>query len=237
VPALPEGTEEQAHLPRIIRALVQRRRTVKDLIKSERDPVGGCADGWLRRMCGLLRSKCACATGVLVPDVLWHVCSWGCFDCKVNVFTEVKSQRSASRHLPVPPAGAPPAAGDPTAGVEADRQLHVWVPGLCQLPLLRPAPGGACHLPGTGDPAVHSGPCAGHCGQRGAWVGGWHATNPQLAGRQMCPRAGSCDAHAGVVPLCCPAEQTLRLQMLRLHISSAKLTAALHAHAGRQACN
>ncbi|KAI3432425.1 hypothetical protein D9Q98_003979 [Chlorella vulgaris] len=39
VPALPEGTEEQAHLPRIIRALVQRRRTVKDLIKSERDPV------------------------------------------------------------------------------------------------------------------------------------------------------------------------------------------------------
>lgn len=42
MPALPEGTEEQAHLPRIIRALVQRRRTVKDLIKSERDPVGGC---------------------------------------------------------------------------------------------------------------------------------------------------------------------------------------------------
>lgn len=37
--ALPAGCEEQAHLPRVIRALVQRRRSVKDLIKRESDPV------------------------------------------------------------------------------------------------------------------------------------------------------------------------------------------------------
>ena len=43
---LPEPSgEEQAHLPRVIRALVQRRRTVKDLIKSERDPVGAVRSG------------------------------------------------------------------------------------------------------------------------------------------------------------------------------------------------
>lgn len=39
--ALPEPSEEMAHLPRVIRTLVQRRRTVKDLIKREADPVGG----------------------------------------------------------------------------------------------------------------------------------------------------------------------------------------------------
>lgn len=37
--ALPEPSEEMAYLPRLIRALVQRRRAVKDLIKTERDPV------------------------------------------------------------------------------------------------------------------------------------------------------------------------------------------------------
>ncbi|PSC73303.1 DNA polymerase alpha catalytic subunit [Micractinium conductrix] len=36
---LPEPSEEMAHLPRVIRALVQRRRSVKDLIKRESDPV------------------------------------------------------------------------------------------------------------------------------------------------------------------------------------------------------
>lgn len=41
--ALPEPSEEMAHLPRVIRTLVQRRRTVKDLIKREADPVGGCS--------------------------------------------------------------------------------------------------------------------------------------------------------------------------------------------------
>ena len=44
---LPEPSEEMAHLPRVIRALVQRRRSVKDLIKRESDPVRapgvGCA--------------------------------------------------------------------------------------------------------------------------------------------------------------------------------------------------
>ncbi len=43
--ALPEPSEEMAHLPRVIRTLVQRRRTVKDLIKREADPVGGCYVG------------------------------------------------------------------------------------------------------------------------------------------------------------------------------------------------
>lgn len=37
--ALPEPSEEMAHLPRMIRTLVQRRRAVKDLIKRESDPV------------------------------------------------------------------------------------------------------------------------------------------------------------------------------------------------------
>ncbi|PRW60975.1 DNA polymerase alpha catalytic subunit [Chlorella sorokiniana] len=37
--ALPEPSEEMAHLPRVIRTLVQRRRTVKELIKRESDPV------------------------------------------------------------------------------------------------------------------------------------------------------------------------------------------------------
>lgn len=39
VPPLPEPNEQMAVLPRVIRTLVQRRRTVKDLLKSERDPV------------------------------------------------------------------------------------------------------------------------------------------------------------------------------------------------------
>jgi hypothetical protein len=39
IAALPEPAEEMAHLPRVIRTLVQRRRTVKELIKTERDPV------------------------------------------------------------------------------------------------------------------------------------------------------------------------------------------------------
>jgi DNA polymerase alpha subunit A len=39
VPALPEPSEERAPLPRVIGALVARRRRVKDLIKGERDPV------------------------------------------------------------------------------------------------------------------------------------------------------------------------------------------------------
>lgn len=40
IPMLPEPSEQLAVLPRVIRTLVQRRRTVKDLLKSERDPVG-----------------------------------------------------------------------------------------------------------------------------------------------------------------------------------------------------
>ena len=54
MPPLPEPSEEMAPLPRVIRTLVQRRRTVKELIKGERDPVGGLLfwmggrvlDGW-----------------------------------------------------------------------------------------------------------------------------------------------------------------------------------------------
>lgn len=37
--ALPEPSEDMAYLPRVIRTLVQRRRSVKDLIKRESDPV------------------------------------------------------------------------------------------------------------------------------------------------------------------------------------------------------
>lgn len=68
------------------------------------------------------------------------------------------------------------------------------------------------------------------------WVGVSLPVHTWLAGRCAHGQVAA-DAHAGVVPLCCPAEQTLRLQTLRLHISSAKLTAALHAHASRQACS
>jgi len=51
--ALPEPSQEMAPLPRVIRGLVQRRRTVKDLIKSERDPVRGWV-GWCMRYGGWL---------------------------------------------------------------------------------------------------------------------------------------------------------------------------------------
>lgn len=67
VPALPETSDELATLPRVIQALVQRRRQVKALLKDEKDPVRvrhggvgwsrGCAcgcKGWCLVLCGAL---------------------------------------------------------------------------------------------------------------------------------------------------------------------------------------
>lgn len=68
--ALPEPSQEMAPLPRVIRGLVQRRRMVKDCIKSERDlvrgmrvwvagSVSGCMRGWVIAWVGACTDACA----------------------------------------------------------------------------------------------------------------------------------------------------------------------------------
>lgn len=68
--ALPEPSEDMAYLPRVIRTLVQRRRSVKDLIKRESDPVR-CQ----------VEELCSCVGGVAPAgaECRWEMHSLACY--------------------------------------------------------------------------------------------------------------------------------------------------------------
>lgn len=126
---LPEPSEEMAHLPRVIRTLVQRRRTVKDLIKRESDPVRGCAAVWHVGH-GAVEPGPGAALQRMPPGQLSM--------CLALLLTPLPALPPSRPPGPLCfTSGAAPAAGDPAAGAQADRQLHVRLPGILQLALLR----------------------------------------------------------------------------------------------------